>query len=181
MLLARLAEAGRQNRTPTDHFVRLLRGWGWECVEGATFQDAAGRRFSLVSSSLIHIMSLLMWHWGSVIRDAVQHRKGLEQVGVVHMVQVGLLPSERGLLGQLVSDRHFTKDARSHFAGSNCDELCPHARDIVVNTVSLIVSLSLSFVPTMLKSFVGLRVQRCCMDCGHFLMVSLSGRPGRCA
>ncbi len=91
MLLARLAEAGRRYRTPTDHFVRLLRGWGWECVEGATFQDAAGRRFSLVSSSLIHIMSLLMWHWGSVIRDAVQHRKGLEQVGVVHMVQVAPL------------------------------------------------------------------------------------------
>ena len=44
----------------------------------------------------------------------------------------GLLPSERGLLGQLVSGRHFTKDARSHFAGSNCDERCPHcgvARD----------------------------------------------------
>ena len=53
-------------------------------------------------------------------------------MGVIHIdasrPSQGLLPSERGLLGQLVSGRHFTKDARSHFAGSNCDEYCPHCQ-----------------------------------------------------
>ena len=41
-----------------------------------------------------------------------------------------LLPSERGLLCQLVSGRHFTRDARSKFAGSNCNETCPHCESV---------------------------------------------------
>ena len=184
MLIARLVEPGRRYRTPTDHLVRVLRGWGWECVEGATFQDAVGRR-SLVTSSLSHVMALLSWHWGSVIRDAVQHRKGLEQIGVVHVEgsrpSRGLLPSERGLLSQLVSGRHFTKDARSHFV-----ELVPLAMNsvriasryvTVGNTVSLTVPPLLGCVPTTQRSFVGPHGLRCCMGCGLFPMGSLSGKP----
>ena len=64
------------------------------------------------------------------LRDAVKHRKGLEQVDVIHIAasrpSKGLLPSERGLLSQLVSGRHFTRDAQSQFAGTTCDDRCPH-------------------------------------------------------
>ena len=60
VLIARLANPDRRYRARTDHLVRLLHAWGWDCVDGAVFQDSAGRRFSLVSSSLCHILSLLM-------------------------------------------------------------------------------------------------------------------------
>ena len=134
MLVARLTASGGKYRTPIDHLVRVLRGLGWECTEGTSFQDGHGRRFSLVSSSLSHVLGLLSWNWGVVLRDAVKHRKGLEHVDVIHVAasrpSKGLLPSERGLLSQLVSGRHFTRDAQSQFAGSTCDDQCPHCNAV---------------------------------------------------
>lgn len=78
---------------------------GWEFVDELVFQDVPGRRFSLVSSSLRHIKTLLLYQWGLRIASAVQHRKDLESVGIIDVdfsrPSKSLLPSERGLLGQL--------------------------------------------------------------------------------
>lgn len=108
---------------------------GWEFVDELVFQDVPGRRFSLVSSSLRHIKTLLLYQWGLRIASAVQHRKDLESVGIIDVdfsrPSKSLLPSERGLLGQLVSGRHFTRDARSKFAGTNCSDECPHCKKSV--------------------------------------------------
>ena len=115
-----------------DHLGRALRSLGWEFVDGTTFQDESGRSFSLCSSSLGHIRSLLLYQWGQRVAQAVCHRKGLDSVQVIDTEfsrpSKSLLPSERGLLGQLVSGRHFTCDARSKFAGATCSAECPHCQ-----------------------------------------------------
>ena len=130
ILLARLASAGSKFKTPTDHLVRALQDLGWEFLDGLCFQDEAGRSFSLVSSSLRHIRSLLAYQWGRYIAGQVSHRKGLASLQAVDIEfsrpSKSLLPSERGLLGQLVCGRNFTCDSRSKFAGATCDSKCPH-------------------------------------------------------
>ena len=130
ILLARLASQGSRFKTPTDHLGRALRALGWEFVDGTNFRDGSGRSFSLHSSSLGHIRSLLLFQWGHRVSQAVCHRKGLDSIHGVDTEfsrpSKSLLPSERGLLGQLVSGRHFTRDAQSKFAGATCDDVCPH-------------------------------------------------------
>lgn len=61
ILLARLASVGSKFKTPTDHLVRALRQLGWEFHDGLCFRDEAGRTFSLISSWLRHIRSLLLF------------------------------------------------------------------------------------------------------------------------
>ena len=130
ILLARLSSAPVRFKTPTDHFVRALAALGWFVKEEVWFVDSYGRRFSLVSTSLSQIRALLLRDWGQYVGRAVSHRKGLAQVESVDLEfsrpSKSLLPSERGLLCQLVRGRHFTMDARSKFAGSAVEEVCPH-------------------------------------------------------
>ena len=134
LLLARLSSAGHRFKTPTDHLVRALADLGWNYEGDLCFSDSNRRKFSLVLSSLCHIRSLLMWQWGRKVAQAICHRKGLEGITDVDLEfsrpSKSLLPSERGLLCQLVSGRHFTRDARSKFAGSNCNEMCPHCESV---------------------------------------------------
>lgn len=110
ILLARLASTGSKFKTPTDHLVRALQDLGWEYLDGLCLQDEAGRSFSLVSSSLRHIRSLLAFQWGRYIAGQVSHRKGLASLQAVDIEfsrpSKSLLPSERGLLGQLVCGRN---------------------------------------------------------------------------
>ena len=130
ILLARIASSPVRFKTPTDHLVRALAAFGWEVHEEAWFRDSVGRQFSLVLSSLSHIRALLLRNWGYRVGQAVKHRKGLEQVEAIDLdfsrPSKSLLPSERGLICQLASGRHFTMDARSKFAGSTLEEVCPH-------------------------------------------------------
>ena len=72
ILLARLASTGSRFKTPTDHLVRAFRSLGWEFQDGLCFQDEAGRTFSLVSASLRHIRTLLLFQWGRYVACKVR-------------------------------------------------------------------------------------------------------------
>ena len=183
ILLARLASTGSKFKTPTDHLVRALQDLGWECLEGLCFQDEAGRSFSLVSSSLRHIRSLLAFQWGRYIAGQVSHRKGLASLQAVDIEfsrpSKSLLPSERGLLGQLVCGRNFTCDSRSKFAGATCDSKCPHCGKAEDSRAHRVYDCpAFERVDGTIVTFSSTpRSLRCCLVFGPFRMVWSNGKP----
>ena len=108
--------------------VRALRGLGWNLQQGETFADVHGRCFDLVLTSMSHVESLLLTSWADRVVQEVCHRKGLEVLDSLDVrasrPDLHLSAAEKGMMAALVTGRHFTCDAISHF-GKGCPDLCP--------------------------------------------------------